>query len=204
MASTHRHTAVTLAGLLWLTAAVPAAAQINFGDYIPEDDPMGHYSLVLTPLSGNDELDFGFLISGDGLVEIDINSEDVVIVEIEGVRYLDVFVTLDAPPYLTLGGLPTTEENERMEFTLQGAYANQGSGNTTPAFRQLFTGTSARFPIFRRTGGPPGPPPTPPHSGYVPPRESAYLFLGGSIEVGESQDAGFYSAEIIIEVSYDI
>lgn len=181
----------------------PANSQgIDFGDYIPENDE--NYALVLTPVAGYDELDFGTVLSGQGLVEIDLNSDDAAVIAIEGVRYLDVFVALDPPTHLWLDGVQTTDEDKQIPFTLQGGYANQGEGNTGPGFRQPFSGTSARFPIFRRGSGPPGPPPTPPHSGYVPPRETAYLFLYGNINVPTSLQAGNYAADILITVEYDI
>lgn len=177
------------------------AQPIPFQNFIPENDE--NYALELAPLGGNEDLDFGLVIMGQGLTEIELNSDDVAILTIEGVRYFDVFVSVDAPGFIYLDGVVTGDANKRIPLTVQAAYANRGSDNTGPGFRIPFAGTTARFPIFRRGSGPPGPPPTPPHSGYVPPRETAYLFIYGSIDVQTGLLAGSYESTITIEVSYD-
>ncbi|MEX1121945.1 MAG: hypothetical protein WED82_07425, partial [Balneolales bacterium] len=59
-----------------------------------------------------------------------------------------------------------------------------------------------RFQIKRREGEPPGPPPTPPHDGYTPPEATAYLYLYGSIDVGNVA-AGEYVGQVHIIVDYD-
>ena len=201
-----RMTGIRLLSILLLLSDVsPVPAQIPFGDFIPpEHDPEGRYGLMVMPLPGYENLDFGQLVVGDGLREVALGSEDLAIVEIEGIRYLNVFVTFDAPSHMTLEGMPTSEEDKRMNLDVKGAYANEGTGNIGVSYRQPFSGNAAVFPIFRTKSGPPNPPPTPPHEGYLPPRESAYLFLYGSVTVGEVQHAGPYEAEITVTIDYDI
>ncbi|MDI6401914.1 hypothetical protein QLX67_07905 [Balneolaceae bacterium ANBcel3] len=190
--------------LLWTLVMIfplRVHGQVNFGGFVPDDE---NYAVTLAPLGGYEQLDFGIVFLGQGLVNIEMNSEDVVIVAVEAVRYLDVYVHLDAPQFLYLDGNVTNDDERRIPFSLYGAYANRGSGNTSPADRMAFPGHSARFAVFRRPSGPPRPPPTPPHSGYVPPRETAYIILYGDITLPSGLITGEYEAEVLIEVSYDI
>lgn len=191
----------TSAMFLFLAVWPASGQEFPFGDHVPEDE---NYALVLEVLGGYSSLDFGMVFFGQGHTEIELNSDDVVIFAIEGVRSLDVFVDLLPPTHLWLDGISTSDDEKRIPFTLNGAYANQGEGNTGPGYRVPFSGTAARFPILRRETGPPGPPPVPPHSGYVPPRATAYLFLYGNINVGSELQAGWYLGEITVTISYDI
>lgn len=186
-----------LGGIVMLAGRAASAQEIDFEKFI-RDDPK--YALDLYTLGGYDELNFGQVIAGQGQTEIELNSDDIVILAIEGIAYLDVFVTLTPPDHL----ISTEDPESKMEFTLKAAYANRGEGNTGTAYRQTFSGHHARFPIFRRESGPPGPPPTPPHDGYQPPEETAYLFLYGSIDVISGLQAGEHTGTITVEVAYDL
>ena len=171
------------------------AQQIDFQDYIDSGDPA--YELTVENVGGYEDLDFGMVLSGE-ITRIEFDSDDVAIVRIEGVRYLDVFVDIDPDPVLVRG-------QSEMPLVLEAAYANRGEGNFGPSFRTEFAGLSARFPIFRRGSGPPAPPPVPPHSGYTPPRETAYIILYGEVDAGAETvtEAGDHTGQIVITVSYD-
>ncbi len=190
--------------VMFLIRAVPFsnAQVIDFGTYVPEDDEK--YEIILDV---QQELDFGQIISGQSSVQISIHDSEAAEVSINAVRYLDVFVTITVEPeYLYLDGEPTDNNARRIPLELEFGYANTEDG--LQGTRQLFSGTTtARFPVRQRPGGPPRPPPTPPHSGYEPPRATAYIVIGGILgsggEIPSGLDAGNYSATIELEVSYD-
>ncbi len=177
------------------------AQQVSFGLYTDADLSM----TVLVP----DELDFGDRISGEGTVSILLADDEVVPIEIEGVAYLDVTVTLEPPTgdFLVLEGDPEnlTEPDKRLPVTIKMAYYNRGQPNITEDAAKLeaieVVGHTATFQIRRRPGGPPGPPPVPPHAGYVPPTAKAYLFIYGDLTVG-NVNAGPYSGIINVHVEY--
>ncbi len=177
------------------------AQQVDFGLYAEE-------GITLTPLVP-DELDFGDRISGEGLFSIDLEEEETVVIEIEGVAYLDVTVTLTPPTnnFILLEGNEEylDDENRSIPLTVSMAYYNRGQKNIDiPTAKQQAVevpGHMATFQIRRRPGGPPGPPPAPPHSGYTPPTATAYLFIYGDIDVGEV-NAGPYSGIIDVHVEY--
>ena len=177
------------------------AQQVDFGLYAEE-------GITLTPLVP-DELDFGDRLSGEGLFSIDLQEEEAVVIEIEGVAYLDVTVTLTPPTnnFILLEGNEEhlNDENRRIPLTVNMAYYNRGQENIDiPTAKQQAVevpGHMATFQIRRRPGGPPGPPPVPPHAGYTPPTATAYLFIYGDINVGDV-NAGPYSGIIDVHVEY--
>lgn len=176
------------------------AQEINFGEFSSK------YSVAITELNPAEDLSFGTIIQNEGVVELDINEAKVL--EIEGVKYLDVLVDIIADEYLILDSNPTcSTDNCRITFDLETAFANRGQNNIGHATIMNGVGTnmtSAYFPILARGNQPPGPPPTPDYEGYDPSQfnETAYLYIYGSLTVG-NVDAGSYSANITITVSYD-
>ncbi len=196
---------IYLAGCLILLSGVfqPVMAQrVNFGTHADG------YQLTLTPLMP-DVLEFGDQNSGEGLVQIQLQDNEVVPLEIEGVAYLDVTVTLEPPDgeQLVLTGDPDyiDDENRSMPVTIKMAYYNRGQEGITEEQAKTeaveVVGNTATFQIRRRPGGPPGPPPTPPHAGYTPPKATAYLFIYGDLTVG-NVNAGPYSGKINVHVEY--
>ncbi len=184
----------------WLLFPPAAAGQeIDFSAY-------SDYGIQLFFGSNNGELIFGQngnVISGEGQVEIPISSGKVVKITIEGIKFLDVFVDIQGSEYLYENG--TQGSGDQISFDLKAAYANVGSGTYSQA--QIIPVSSSnnaytRFRIKGRGEGPPRPPPVPPHEGYSPPTDEAYLFLYGSIDVG-SVNAGSYSSTVNVTVSYD-
>jgi hypothetical protein len=177
------------------------AQQVGFGLYTDSD-------LTLTKLTP-DDLDFGDRISGEGTVQILLNDDAAVPIEIEGVAYLDVTVTLTPPDgdYLVLQGDAEnlSEESKRMPIDIRMAYYNRGQEGITEIAAKAeaieVVGNMVTFQIRRRPGGPPGPPPVPPHAGYTPPIAKAYLFIYGDLTVG-NVNAGPYSGLINVHVEY--
>ncbi len=192
---------VILILLLTITQVNLFAQELNFGS-----DYSSIYSVSISDLNPGLDLDFGLLAKNEGVSSLSINESKVI--SIEGVRYLDVYVEIMADEYLLKDGNPSCSTNPscRIPFTLQAAYANRGQNNTAQStiMNVLSFTATALFPIKYRGNAPPGPPPTPVYSGYNPAlfNETAYLYIYGSINVG-NVDAGSYSSDITITVSYD-
>jgi hypothetical protein len=171
--------------------------EINFGDYY-------NYSATLTPINN---LDFGVVVNDSGVKTFGISESATIM--LEGVKYLDVIVTI-TPENLQAQGSCTG--NCEIEFTLEASYANFGSDNIVNATQMAKIGdiATARFPILQRTNGPPGPPPTPVH-GDNPvdiinnPNiyETAYIYIYGSINVPSLNASGLYVGTIEVRVEYD-
>lgn len=181
--------------IILYTGEITYGQEIDFGNY-------GSYSISLLEL-GAGGLNFGSIITGEGQKSIGL--ADAKVVSLKGVKYLDVIVNITADEYLKL--TPSCSDPScRIPFTLKAAYANKGSNNIGEArfFNITANSAIAQFPIIRREGMPPGPPPTPPHKEYNPAlyQEAAYIYLYGSVDVG-SVDAGSYSGNITITIIYD-
>ncbi len=176
------------------------AQEIDFGQY-------GNYNLTVGELN-NDDLHFGQVVTGSGNYSIDINNGKVI--TITGVKYLDVIVEVTAQSHLYLNSdIQCNAENTNcIKFTLQAAYANsKGTPNVGQA--KFITDISnnsfiKQFPILERESQPPGPPPNPPTNAFEQSQveDTAYLYLYGSINVGEV-DAGPYSSDITVTINYD-
>lgn len=197
------HTFRTLRSLLVLcvillsSSTLLKAQEIDFGQFSSE------YTVSITELIPAEDLAFGMVIQNEGLKTIDLL--DAKVLMIEGVKYLDVIVTVMADNNLLIDD-PSCTGNCAIPFSLQAAYANQGSNNTNQAVLMQVASNvaSAQFPILARGNRPPGPPPTPVYEGYNPAlfNETAYLYLYGSINVG-NVNAGSYSGQITVTVTYD-
>lgn len=176
------------------------AQEIDFGDFSSK------YAVSITELNPAEDLDFGMVIQNEGLKQIDLLNAKVLM--IEGVKYLDVIVDVTADNHLFLGNdISCNGTNTNcIPFTLKAAYANRGMNNTNQAVLMQVASNvaTAQFPILARGNQPPGPPPTPVYEGYNPAlyNETAFLYIYGALNVG-NQDAGSYSGEITITVSYD-
>jgi hypothetical protein len=176
------------------------AQEINFEDFSSK------YSVNLSELNMGEELTFGQVAKNEGLKSIDILESKVML--IEGIKYLDVLVDVDAGDFLYLGtDISCNESNTNcIPFTLKAAYTNRGTNDPSQATLMQVTSNfaTAQFPILARQNTPPGPPPTPDYEGYDPTlfNETAYLYIYGSLNVGDV-NAGDYSGEITITVTYD-
>jgi hypothetical protein len=133
-------------------------------------------------------------------VTINLNDPQAAVLTVEGSEYLDVTVYVDGPPTVDL------DASNRIPLAVRFAYSNLDPSDVINAKLQAVevpTGfNTATFPIFRRTGGPPGPPPVPPSSGYTPPRKKAWLFIYGTLGPVGNVDAGLYEGMINVTVEY--
>lgn len=185
-----------------LNALYTYAQEINFGvDYF-------QYSISIYQENAG-TLDFGTLLTNDGLVDIDLLSPDIAVFSIEGNKFLDVRVTVFSPGYIYLNGdTNCSDDTCRIPLQVFGAYANRGVDNVNQSI--IMTGSpnnvTARFPIRYRGNAPPGPPPTPVYQGYQPDAaqflETAYLYIYGNITVGV-HNVGSYSSDVNITLNYE-
>ena len=200
--SLHKSSMVTSATIcifcffLFLHVATPekaSAQEINFGSY-------ADYQIELHDVTMGD-LEFeGPINRNGGIYEVELS--DAYILEIIGVKYLDVGVLIEGEGEL----VHESDPEQTIPLTLKGAYANRGQENISDV--QLITLSNniadVRFPILARDQAPPGPPPRPPTGEFnqAEVNESAFLYLYGEIDVGDVA-AGFYSGTITINVRYD-
>lgn len=154
-----------------------------------------HVSSSLNATKDQD-MDFGTLIAGTGLTEINLGDAGMGVFAITGNEEMDVIVTLTAPANLTHTGA----SSDVIPFTLNFAYANKGANDVNQA--TVGTGGTARFQMRERESGPAGAPPTPPSSHHTPTEATAYLYIYGTLNIG-AIDAGTYTADVDLEVLYD-
>ena len=133
-------------------------------------------------------------------VTISLHDQEAAVLTLEGIEYYDVTVTVDTPLTLDL------DPQNKVPVNIRFAYSNLNPADMLTAKNQAIEVpagfNSATFPILRRINGPPGPPPTPPSSGYTPPRKTAWLFFYGTVGPVGNVDAGLYEGTINITVQY--
>jgi hypothetical protein len=183
--------------LCWSLQA--SGQEINFGEF-------GNYTLTIGELNAGD-LDFGVVTRNGGLYSVGINNSKIL--TITGVKYLDVIIDVTAQNEIYLNGNPANagDAAKAIPFTLEAAFANNEGTPTVAQSRFInVTGNTflRQFPVLKRQNRPPGPPPPPPTNAFDQSQveEIAYLYLYGSINVG-NVDAGSYSSDIIITINYD-
>ncbi len=142
------------------------------------------------------DMDFDTVLSGDGLVSINLGDTGMGVFAITGNEELDVIVTMTAPANLTHTG----SSPDVIPFTLNFAYANRGANDVNQAV--VVSGTTARFQMRQRESGPAGAPPTPPSGYHTAAEATAYIYIYGSMNVGVI-DAGSYSGTVELSVTYD-
>lgn len=186
--------------LLFCLGSQSYAQEIDFSQY-------ASYNLTVGELNSTD-LDFGTVITNSGNYSIGINNAKII--SITGVEYLDVIVEVMGENSLYLNGNNghAGDSQKSIPFTLQAAYANNKGTPTIGQAKFITTAASnsfiKRIPILERQHQPPGPPPPPPTNAFDQSQveETVYLYLFGSINVG-NVDAGSYSSEITVTINYD-
>lgn len=152
---------------------------------------------VASSLDATKDADMAFpqVSAGDGLTAINLGDGGMGVFAISGNEELDIEVILTAPAEL----VHTTKPSNTMGLDLKFAYANTGVNDINVA--KTVNGNSARFQLRERTSGPAGAPPTPPNSSHVPNITTAYIYLYGSINVGNIS-SGNYSGTVDLSVQY--
>ncbi|MEX1010543.1 MAG: hypothetical protein WDZ29_00625 [Balneolaceae bacterium] len=164
------------------------------------------YTITLDQLSLDDLVFEGPIVTGGGLYEVELPQAKALMVT--GVNYLDAFVQIEADGELLLEGNAACSGDPScsIPFNLQAAYANRGENNLgdsqyIPVVNNF---SNARFPILGRLQNAPGPPPPPPTLDFDQSlvNENAYLYLYGTIDVG-NVDAGYYQGTITVTIYYE-
>lgn len=171
------------------------AQEIDFGSYVST-------SAIVT---NERNLSFGPIFK-PSTASIALGSGLEGVISMEGIRYLDAFVTISPYPvnYLYLdGNTGCVSDTCRMPFSMSTAYTNSGQLLDVTSGAVIFSGSTVRFPFRARAGGPPRPPPVPPYSGYTPPTDIAYLYIFGDVSASIDNQSGDYSNTITITVAYD-
>ncbi len=152
---------------------------------------------VASSLSASKDADMTFpgVYPGDGLTSIGLGEGGMGVFAITGNEELDVEVILTVPDSLVHESFP----NSKMGLTLQFAYANQGANDINQAI--MAVGHTARFQLKQRVSGPAGAPPTPPSASHTPNVVTAYIYLFGSINVGNIP-SGVYTGNVDLSVQY--
>ncbi|MEL7834047.1 hypothetical protein [Fodinibius sp. Rm-B-1B1-1] len=183
------------------------AQQINFSAY-------ADYGLEI--INSPQDLNFnqvGPIIADGSTYSLDIHEGNFTIIEIVGVKYLDIYVDVTADDNM-IGN----NTGDAIDFTLKAAYSNQLGDVKDPAsiplkyINVMNDAFNIRTPILERQSQPPNPPPTPPTNATdLDPRtdysnplyETFYLYLYGDITVPEGTSADSYTGNITVTVSYD-
>jgi hypothetical protein len=151
---------------------------------------------------------FRTLIAGD-TKDLHLGSNDEGVIEISGLPFLDVMVTVPPVNFLYLGGDDScVSASCRIAVTFNFHYTNRGETDFQPGYdnsaRPFSIGGMARFQILERVSGPPGPPPTPTITGVsLPAAQQAYIYVSGSITNSTGADIGSYSNTITVTISYN-
>ncbi len=190
--------------LLLLLPGMSHAQRINFKPFVQGE------GMTLTVTNNPTGLNFNakqsIIVIGDpNPVHINLMDNQVVVFEVEAPLDFDITLQFTWNPHLSLGGLDT---GITVPFTLRYAYNN--TGEMTDMERRLSAVEvpemyhTLTLPIRRRrAGGPPLPPPTPEHDGYVRPKAKAYFYIYGTLSGAPSNaSSGNYSGNIEVIVNY--
>lgn len=190
--------------LLLLVPVLTDAQRINFKPFVQGE------GMTLTVTNNPTGLNFNakqsIIVIGDpNPVHINLMDNQVVVFEVEAPLDFDITLQFIWNPRLSLGGLDT---GITVPFTLRYAYNN--TGEMTDVERRLSAVevpemyNTLTLPIRRRrAGGPPLPPPTPEHDGYVRPKAKAYFYIYGTLSGAPSNaSSGNYSGTIEVLVNY--
>lgn len=204
-----RGTYLKLIGLVFLALGVllfsgeSHAQRINFSTWTGSDD------ITITPVNASPTLNFNLkqanISANSPAVTINLTDAQAVAFEIKAPVGFDLTVEVDAPTFLSLDGIGTTAA-EQIPFRIGIAYNNLEAGNDAAAKNsaiQLPIGFyNVTFPVNRRTGGAPGPPPTPESGGSARPKSTAYLIITGELGPIGPVNAGQYLGDITINVYF--
>jgi len=190
--------------LLLLLPALATAQRINFKPFVQGEG----ITLMVTdnPAGLNFNAKQSIIVVGDpNPVNIVLTDNQAVVFEVEAPLDFDLTVELVWSKNLSLGGLDT---GIMVPFTLRYGYNNTGEftdmerrANAIEVPEMYHTVT---LPVRRRrAGGPPLPPPTPEHAGYVRPKGKTYFYVYGTLSGAPSNaSSGNYSGTIEVNVNY--
>lgn len=177
--------------------------RINFKPFVQDETITA--TIVSNPLGLNFNNKQSIIVAGDpNPVSVEIVDMATVVIEIDAPIDYDITLEFSSTPRLSIGGVDT---GITVPFNLKFAYNN--SGETSDVTRRLAAiQVPAAFnvltlPMRRRAGGPPGPPPTPDHEGYVRPRGKLYVYIYGSLGPAPSNTpTGVYMTDVNLTINY--
>jgi hypothetical protein len=184
---------------LMVCSQLTRAQQIDFGQFY---DPTTLSFFVIQ------NLDFGPIIAGDTEPKKRLLGSGLEgVIEIEGLPFLDVIVTIQEISNLPQDIVaPCTDPECFVNVTINYAYTNTGIGEFEPGYENIaipFTGNMARFQIVRRLVGPPGPPPPPAITGVsLPPLQKAFIYIFGEASADVGAPAGPYKNDLVVTIEY--
>lgn len=190
-----------LAGLVFAEKGL--AQRINFSTWTGSDE------ITITSVNAGPSLNFNQkqpgITASSPVVNINLSDNQAVGFRIEAPEGFDLTVEVDAPTFLSLDGTGT-EPEEIIPFKIGIAYNNMLAGDETTAKNsavQLPAGfLNITFPVNRRNGGAPGPPPTPISGDYVRPKATAWFFIYGELGPIGPVNTGQYTGDITINVYF--
>jgi hypothetical protein len=191
--------------LLLIAHSLPLKAQrINFGAHVKDE------AITLTIVNNPMGLNFNdqqrVIVVGDPTpVVIGINDNPTIVIEVDAPIEYDLTAEFNWSPGLYLG----IDTGTTVPFNLNFAYNN--TGEITDIDRRLAAVQvpsafrTVTLPVRRRTGGgPPLPPPTPDHEGFVRQRGKAYFYVYGSLgPIPSNIRSGNYVGEITLYINYN-
>lgn len=190
--------------VLLLCSAWAQAQRISFSTHVQDE------TITLTVVNNPMGLNFNdqqrIIVVGDPTpVIVGISDLPTVVIEIDAPIEYDLTAEFTWSPGLYLG----IDTGITVPFNLNFAYNNTGEYSdidrriaaveVPSAFRTV------TLPVRRRTaGGPPLPPPTPDHQGFVRQRGKAYFYIYGSLgPIPNNIRSGNYTGEISLFVNYN-
>lgn len=148
-----------------------------------------HFQMRVEPEMSADvvqNLEFGEFISNSGTQRIEKGSSNMGIFEIRGLRNQNVAVTLEPPEKL----LHTDPDiSQQIPVSLEASYTTGSDQNAEQS--QPFSGNNAWFTIGNQSS----------QSASNQAWQSAYVFIFGSITIGEVPD-GTYEGQLLLTVEY--
>jgi len=180
----------------------PSMAQrISFSTWTGSDD------IVLNSVVASPELNFNLkqpIITSGTSVAINLVDNQAIAFRIEAPENFDLTVNVDAPLFLTFADDPL----KTIPFQVKLAYNNMMPGDELTGKAgaiELPVGfTNVTFPVNRRTAGAPRPPPNPLTGTEARTKSTAYIYIYGSLGPVGAVMAGNYSAQITINVLYQL
>lgn len=192
--------------VLFILNTAPSNAQrINFSTHVRDE------SIILNILNNPLGLNFNdqqrIIVVGDpSIVTIGINDFATIVIEVDAPIEYDLTAEFTTSLGLSYLGLDT---GITVPFELNIAYNNTGEySDIERRLSAVQVPTAYRtvtLPVRRRTaGGPPLPPPTPDHEGFVRQRGKVYFYLYGKLgPIPTGIRSGNYSGEISLYINYN-
>lgn len=191
--------------LLFMICGIHVHAQrINFGAHVQDETIT--LTIVNNPMGLNFNDQQRVIVVGDPIpVTIAIGDNPTIVIEVDAPIEYDLTAEFTWSPGLYLG----IDTGTTVPFNLNIAYNNTGelsdNDRRLAAVQVPSAFRTVTLPVRRRTvGGPPLPPPTPDHEGFVRQRGKAYFYIYGTLgPIPNNIRSGTYSGDIQLFINYN-